>query len=510
MSTTKTKKHWLFLIPVLCWAPGAMADYKSDIGYTELANILGLNTPTGAGVNVTQVEASQVISTDSTYPIYAPDTANSQFSGKSFTFPGTASTSPSGHATGVGSRFYGNSGIAYGINNIASYETNAWLSGLFNNSATTPLNGARIANHSWVGNGNTATDSGTILRLVDRQVQINEYIQVVGMANSSSNSPLLGSAYNTIAVGRTDGGHDYGSDAVDSLYVAGRARPDLVAPESTTSMATPTVSSAAALLVETGHKGGTTLSKGSTTITGVGKIYNAERSETIKAALMAGADRETHNSFTVANISDYRSSGHQTANGLDDRYGAGQVNILHSYQIIAAGEQNSLEDGGGNAGIISLNGFDYDSAFGGSSGSNTSATYKFIADADLNLSASLVWNLGVSNNANLTTTLHNLDLELIDTSTQSTTAFSASTIDNSENIWAQIISGHSYELVVKSAETTNFSWDYALAWHASPITAAPVPIPAAFYLFASAIAGLGVIGRRKKSINSIYAKRPAG
>lgn len=475
-----------------------MADYKSDIGYTELENLLGLNTPTGAGVNVTQVEASQVATTDGTYPIYAPDTTSSQFAGKTFSFPGTASTSPSGHATGVGSRFYGNNGIAYGINNIASYETNSWLSGLFTNAATAPFIGARIANHSWVGNGNTAADTGMLLRLVDRQVQLNEYIQVVGMANSSSNSPLLGSAYNTIAVGRTDGGHDRGADAVDNLYIAGRTRPDLVAPESTTSMATPIVSSAAALLVETGHKGGTALSKGSTTLTGVGKLYNAERSETVKAALMAGADRETHNSFITANINDYRSNGHQSANGLDDRYGAGQVNILHSYQIIAAGEQNSLEDGGGNGGIINLSGFDYDSAFGGSSGSNTSATYKFIADADLNLSASLVWNLGVSNNANLTTTLHNLDLELIDTSTQSTTAFSASTIDNSENIWAQIISGHNYELVVKSAETSNFSWDYALAWQVSPITTAPVPVPAAFYLFASAIAGLGFVGRRKR------------
>jgi len=71
------------------------------------------------------------------------------------------------------------------------------------------------------------------------------------MANSPSKNSLLSSAYNMIAVGRTDGGQDFGSDAIDSVYVAGRTRPDLVAPETTTSAATPEVSAVAALLVET-------------------------------------------------------------------------------------------------------------------------------------------------------------------------------------------------------------------------------------------------------------------
>jgi len=86
---------------------GAFADYKSDIGYTDLKALLGANTPTGTGVNVLQAEASAVSSTDTNYPVYAPDITNSQFVGKTFSFPDVASTSPSGHATGVGSRFYG-------------------------------------------------------------------------------------------------------------------------------------------------------------------------------------------------------------------------------------------------------------------------------------------------------------------------------------------------------------------------------------------------------------------
>lgn len=488
------KKRWMCVIPMLS-SPMAYADYQADIGYVGLHALLDANTPNGLNVQVSQVEASVVGSTDSKYPVYAPDPTVQAFAGKNFSFPDGSNAVTSGHATGVGELFYGNNAIAHGIGQITGYEANGWITRLQNNT----LSSARVTNHSWVGNGDTTASNTGILRLVDRYVQRNEAIQVVGMANSASNSPLLGSAYNVISVGRTDGGHDYSTDTVDSVYVAGRTAPSVVAPESTTSMATPIVSAAAALLVETGHNGGLGLSAGSTTVNGIGTVYTAERSETIKAALMAGADRQTANTSIIANITDYRSNGHQTSNGLDDRFGAGQVNVLKGYEIIAAGEQNSLEDGGANAGEIGLSGFDYDTAFGGASSSNNTATYKLTAYDDEKLSASLVWNLGVANNSGLSTTLHNLDLELYDVTAQKTSvALSASSIDNTENLWVSLISGHSYELTVKSAEATNFSWAYALAWHTSPATAAPVPVPAAAWLFASAMLGLLGVNRRQR------------
>ena len=89
----KNNKYWFSMIPALIWAPGVFADYKTDIGYTALIDQLGSNAPTGNGVNVTQVEASAVASSDADYPVYAPDI--SQFTGKQFYFPGTPSTSPS-------------------------------------------------------------------------------------------------------------------------------------------------------------------------------------------------------------------------------------------------------------------------------------------------------------------------------------------------------------------------------------------------------------------------------
>lgn len=486
------KQYWLCLM-ALHWAPGALADYKNDIGYAALQTLLGANTPTGAGVNVVHAEASLVGLNDPNYPVYAPDITNGLFSGKTFNFPGRPSTSVSSHATSVGWRFYGNDGIAPGIKHIASYDANEWLKNLVTETALPPVNASRIANHSWIAGGEPADTAGLILRLVDRQVQHNEFIQVVAMNNNLSNAPLLGSAYNVIAVGRSDGLQDRGSDAVDAVYAAGRTRPDLVAPQTTTSAATPIVAAAAALLVETGHKAGSAVSNGSINIDGVGTVYNAERAETVKAALMAGAERITDNTSSTVNIVDYRAGSHQTANGLDDRFGAGQLNVLRSYQIIAAGEQDSLEDDS-SAGDITAAGFDYDAAFGGLD-SNVTATYKITALADLNLTASLVWNLGVSNDSGLATSLHDLDLELFDVTAQTNTAFSASKIDNSENLWVNLAMGHHYQLSVKSGEASPFKWDYALAWQMTPT--APVPLPSAFYLFVGAIASLGCLSRRK-------------
>jgi hypothetical protein len=297
-----------------------------------------------------------------------------------------------------------------------------------------------------------------------------------------------------IAVGRTDGFHQQGSVEVDAVYGAGRTVPTLVAPMGTTSAATPVVSAAAALLVQTGHQGGLSLSEGSATITGVGTVYNAERSETIKAALMAGADRETANTSTTNDITDYRSTGHDTANGLDSRYGAGQLNMHNSYRILAGGEQRSFQNGGSD---ITARGFDY-GTIGRVNGVQGAASYFFNATGDVTLFASLVWNADVSNDAQLTARLYNLDLSLFDVTNNQLVAASASLLDNTENLFFNLLLGNRYEMRVTTNEPSNFSWDYALAWRmdAAP---APVPLPAAAWLFGSGVAGLAAWARRRRT-----------
>jgi hypothetical protein len=441
-------------------------------------------------VQVAQVEAPINDRSGGAAPIFMPDPSNAEFTGKTITpVGGNASGTYSDHATGIGSLFYGNaSSIATGITQIDSYDANSWITSLYNpvtGRATTSPD--RVANHSWVGGGTDGSSDGTILRVVDRQVALNNYIQVVGLTNGPGNSPLLGSGYNVISVGRTDGVNQQGSVPVsgDALYGAGRTVPTLVAPQSLTSTATPVVSAAAALLVQTGHQGGLSLSTGYTNISGIGTIYDAERSETVKATLMAGADRQTANTSTTADITDYGGAGHQTTNGLDSRYGAGQVNVYNSYNIIAGGEQKSFQNGGRD---ITLFGFDY-STIGGLNGTGRTASYFFNAANEATLFASLVWNISISNDASLTTTLHHLNLSLFDVTRNTLVATSASSLDNTQNLFIRLLLGDRYEMRVTTDEPTNFSQGYALAWRmdASP---SPAPIPPAAWLFGTGVLAL--------------------
>ena len=486
----------LALMLVSCWYAAATADYKDDIGYTALANELGAGLPTGAGVKVTQVEAASG----------KPDPSLGEFAGKTFTAK-SPSLVISGHATSVGQNFYGNSSsIAPGITSIDCYDASSWSgTGFLGSGTSAPLiSSSRVANHSWVGSGLFPQYAISTLARLDWVVDRDEYINVVGMNNggAGANMPLLGSSFNAIAVGLSNGGAAYGSYALATTpstpYASGsRTRPDLVAPSDYTSFATPLVSAAAAFLVQEGHNGGTTLSTDpvvrSTTNRNMDTIYNAERSEVVKAALMAGASRTSPNfnqSYVV-----------NTANGLNNVYGAGQLNINNSYHVIAGGEQNSREDFLAGGGEIKGMGFDYDPAFGGANGSNKTGTYVFHTLTSGDMSASLVWNLKVAGitgqGFDTTATLYHLGLFLYDVSDNNRlVASSDSSVDNTQNLWTSLNSDQIYQLIVKvDPGQLDFLWDYGLAWD---ITAATThaPVPASVYLLASGLVAIFWLKRK--------------
>ena len=454
----------------------ATADYKADIGYTKLQQELGVLTPHGMGIRVTQVEGSTQASGQE---VWFPDPASAEFVGKTIS---NASAAPTGlyseHATSVGGSFYGNSrSIAPGVSNIMAFSANDWMGGgalltVLGSGGSRPLSStSRVANHSYVGSA-TGADSYA-LRRVDWLIETDEYLQVVGLGNGAGTSSiaLLGSAYNAIAAGRTDGQTQVGSAALDETYTVGRTRPDLVDPSDYTSTAAPRIASAVAMLVQAGHDNplwsSDPVSTSMTNRAGI-LVRNAERSEVIKAALMAGADRVTHDSSSI-DLLNYRvSSADQTTNGLDRRYGAGQLNVGNSYWILAGGEQGSTEDGNGSSSVASR-GFDYDPAFGGASGSNTTGTYPLPVDARPRvLTAALVWNLDINGgstyNFNPTATLHDLNIEVVNLEEVASpvVAASQSTIENTENIWMIVPAGARYALRVKPAGS--FKWDYGLAW----------------------------------------------
>ena len=406
----------------------AHAGTKEDVGYTALQAELGASTPLGTGIIATQVEAK---STASPYP-YMPNPTDPQFNGKVLvdkTNSGISATSS--HATTVGKYFYGlTSSLAPGIVSIDCYEVNHFIGDGFLHhgrstqpgytlSASDKSSPSRVANHSWVGD----TGDSAILRRLDYLVETDEFLQVVALNNGTTSRPLLGSSFNAIVVGRTDGNHPRGTVALDSQYGAGRVKPDLVAPFSVTSYTTPCVASAVGLLLEVGKSPSLATDPVRTYTTnrdGV-MIYNGERSEVVKAALMAGAERVTRNS-TSYQITDYRRTPeHRSPNGLDVRYGAGQLNIRNSHHILAAGEQNSSEDHPAGGGEIGWEGFDHDPFFGGL-GSNAQASYYFTIDPADNehrmLYAAVAWNIDIDGGTwslfKSGATLHNLDLLLHD------------------------------------------------------------------------------------------------
>jgi hypothetical protein len=488
----------LALLLVWFWCASAAADYQDDIGYTALQNQLGANLPTGAGVQVTQIEASNGM----------PDLSDPEFVGKTFALQNSG-LSVSGHATTVGQYFYGNSSsIAFGINAIDLYGSAQWMRmGFLRSSIFTPLaSSSRVANHSYVGDAGAAGDV-QILSRMDWVVNQDEYIQVVAMNNGGGNVPLMGSSFNAIAVGLSNGSAAYGAyplaTSPTTPYASGsRTRPDLVAPASATSWATPMVASAAALLVSEGHMSGNTLSTDPqvqfTKNRNGDSIYNAERSEVVKAALMAGASRTSPNLTNSVTPSGYTVN---TANGLNNVYGAGKLNICNSYHIIAGGEQNSREDFPAGLGKISAAGFDYDPSFGGANGSNTTGSYVFKTLSGGSLTASLVWNLKVTgvtaNGFDTTARLYNLGLYLYDLTSSSELPYANSLVDNTENIWwNSLIPDHDYMLQVQAEMTSDFLWDYGLAWNITADTT-HAPLPATVYLLGSGIVAILMLKKRK-------------
>jgi hypothetical protein len=502
---------------VIGWSGAAAADWKLDIGYTQLEEELGGNLLTGAGVKVTQIEASSGM----------PDPSNAQFAGKTFTLK-SSSMSISSHATTVGQYFYGlTSSIAPGITSIDCYDSGDWRMNFLGSGTKAPLiSSSRVANHSYI-NISTSPSNISYLARLDWVVNRDEYIQVVAMNNGGGNVPLMGSSFNAIAVGLSNGTAAHGAYPLATTPTtpyasASRTRPDLVAPAGATSWATPMVSSAAALLVAEGHQGGNTLSTDPsvrfTTNRNGDIIYNAERSEVVKAALMAGASRTATQLATNYTVN--------TANGLNNVYGAGQLNIYNSYHIIAAGEQNSREDFLSGGGEIKAAGFDYDPYFGGLSGSNKTGSYVFKALTTGSLSASLVWNLNVTGpttsvttslsstggksgkppklttttatSFDTTATLYNLGLYLYDLTSSSELAYAASLVDNTENIWyTSLLANHSYLLEVTSLQATDFLWDYGLAWNITATTT-HAPLPPTFYLLGSGLIAILFLQRKRR------------
>lgn len=457
-------------------------DYLYDIGYASLLTELTANgtaMPDGTGVVVTQVEASvstgvyQYLPTASSYTGVTITNKSSSYSG-----------SVSWHADMVAQKIYGNAAMGSGVSQVNLYYVNDWLGTGFLNYGTSlapKTETAGVVNHSWVGTTNNSYDKNLLNRL-DYSIETDDYVSVAGTNNNdsgnSTSGDLLAGAYNVVSVGVSDGTHVSGNSTVNS----GVHYPHLVVPVSTTSEATAVVSSAATLLIQTGNTMGS---------------VNAVKSETIKTILMAGATKTEFPSWSRSDTSP-----------LDTTYGAGELNIQDSYNILSAGEQNASSN---SSSLVAATGWDYDTI-----ALNATTLYYFDLSGTGDVSIALNWNALYTgpNYNNLSLSLANLNLYLYsvnsDGSLASLVQQSIASTGNMEYIWAVDLTAGSYVIEVGYAGNTSgskTSYSYALAWQTSGIAAVPEP-PVIILLLTTGIFFLSGAMRSKRFF-SVAAFPPA-
>jgi len=425
----------------------ARADYRADIGYTKLALELGAALPTGSGVGVTHTEAPEQTINGTKY--YLPDTTLAELLGKTFTILSPAG-GVSGHATTVAQYYYGSAtSVAPGVTNIHSYEANNWVfgsspTGFLNLSATSPPDAETqtVENNSWIGTiDNGGPGDVEALRRFDYAIQQSGFLGVVALNNGNAGNvpPLLASCYNGVSVGRSDGGHSYGTNTADG---AGRSKPELVAPAGATSFSTPMVASAAAMLSQ-------------------GAPANATQPVTMKAILMAGATKSQFGSWS-------RSLTHP----LDAVYGAGQLNVYNSWHILAAGQQAASA----SAAVRPL-GWDWNTTAIGS------RLYFFdiaAGDSSPALSVILTWNRTIAGPfPSATSSLATLTLNLYSASGFTVGALvdsSASTVDNVQHMYEPTLAPGRYAIEVVGNQP---GVTYGLAWYSLPVVTVVATAPSA-------------------------------
>ncbi len=430
---------WTIMSAVL-WAPiGASASTLDDIGFTALQSLLGGLLPSGNQSTVDQSEAS--VAPKEATPIYLANGTLDRFSQTQIVDQsGINSSEFSGHANSVASRIAGlDESQLSSLLRIDGYEANHWLTEVLRRlTITAPQSGTGdFGNHSWVGTTSTVVDDVDILQRLDWLVAEDDYFHAVG-ASAPSNSILMAYAMNVVAVKNTGATISMATLSLDGVYQAGRPAVHLVAPAGTPSDATGVVSSSAVLLTE---------------------LFPSAPlvPELLKAVLMASAERVTDN-VQEEQIINYGAD--LTQNGLDYRYGAGQLNVLNAHEILSTGTQNS-------SGSVTPVGYHLAQNFGAQNQVNV---YAFeTGDNPDYFVASLVWNLDVNAPPAVfvpNPILYNLELALFDVSEGQSTlvAESTSEIDNTENIRVQLAPHRHYELRVSHLHPTSFSWPYALAW----------------------------------------------
>lgn len=415
---------------------GLRADWRDDIGYTQLAAELGAAVPTGAGIVLMQSEANDQTSP----PNYLPQDGGpgsfagaGSYTGKTF-FAESGAGVVLSHAQSVASFYYANgTGIAQGATEIHNYTATDFINRLYTGSGPEVLPG-RVQNHSWKGTTDATTDP-QLLRSLDFLINRDGRIVTVPLDNNTGAlPPLLGNNYHALTAGLRSGVHSLGGTNTDG---SGRMKPDLVVNVGETSYAAPAIAGTGAALLQSAVALGNT---------------NAEKPQVIKAQMLAGASKQNLPQWV-------RQS---DATPYDAVFGAGELNIRNAYYIQQAGQHaysTSAES--------PSRGWDFSTSTTNSSGRR----YFFSIPAGryaTTFSAAVTWHRTVVGfPGSYTSTLSDLNLKLYASTsfTPGSTALysSTSSVDNVEHLFCYNLPPGQYVLVVTANSSSR---SYGLAWDA--------------------------------------------
>ena len=398
-------------------------DWRTEAGYSVLAAELGIGLPTGAGVVAYQCEAPE---SGVHYLPITMLTTPTVLGGKTYhALAGLGSAS--GHAAAVGSVFYQTAGISDGVTTVHSDEALNFVTELAVGNAP-PVFPGDVQNFSWVG---STSDSTELLRRFDFMLDRDRKIAVVAPSNDTGPvMELMTSSHHAICAGVFSGVHNRGGTVIDGV---GRMKPDLVVDQGYTSLAAPSVASAASLLLE--------------------KILAsypvADEPQVVKSLLIAGATKKRLPGWLRT----------ATSRPYDEVFGAGELNVLNAYHMLVVGQQSA------SASVERATlGWDF-----APSSSSTPKRYFFTVPQGqmaVSFAAGLVWHRQVTRRTFLST-LPNLELRVYAASGFIPDAVpidqSLSAVDNVEHLYLRNLPAGQYMLEVSSDTNAH---DYAIAWEA--------------------------------------------
>ena len=429
-------------VAVHCWAGDLVT-----IGVTLLRQTNpSLN---GSGVPVAQVEVLESANAWETSPSYVGQPTSlftwTSSSGTATTFPNGVGTESS-HADAVGNLFYGFiAGVSPGVSHVYDYEANYFFNSIVS-AAPPAAMPARVVNQSFIaGTNQTAIDQS-----YDNYAAAHNVLFVSGIGNAGAvNSP--GTSFNGLGVAAYDGPSSIGPNG------DGRSKPDITAPGGFTSFTTPLVAGGAALLIQAGNQ-----SMGGTNVSAATDI------RTVKALLLNGTVKPAN--WT-----------NSAANPIDQRYGAGILNVFNSFKQLTSGQRPYSEatshtvgsaHGPGNSPtfVSSLSGWDFNAITNAQVGANYQDrvhhyyfTLTNVPSGAYTLTATLVWNRPAGSN-----TINDLDLFLYNKTNGTLVASSTSSVDNIGHIFIPSLASGQYDLQVlkngASAKRITTSESYALAF----------------------------------------------